>query len=158
MNWTAIILLTVVGLVFIAVEFYLPSLVLGSIGAVLMLFATAIYYSNTGSRDETMVLFLVEIALGLVVGYASIKYFPRTTMGRRMILEERQTDNNALTKRVKDWIGQEGVAQTVLRPSGMALVGGKRLDVEAESGLIDSGSPIKIVAVLKNRLVVKKIS
>jgi membrane-bound serine protease (ClpP class) len=158
MNWTAIVLLTVVGLVFIAVEFYLPSLVLGSIGAVLMLFATAICYSSTGSRDQTIVLFCVEVALGLGVGYVSIKYFPQTTVGRRMILAKTQTGASAPEERVMDWVGHEGVAQTVLRPAGMALIDGKRLDVEAESGMIESGSPIKIVAVQKNRLVVKKIS
>ena len=158
MNWTAIVLLTVVGLVFIAVEFYLPSLVLGSIGAVLMLFATAICYSSTGSRDQTIVLFCVEVVLGLGVGYASIKYFPRTAVGRKMILAKMQTDASAPAERVKDWIGREGVAQTVLRPSGMALIDGKRLDVEAESGMIESGCPIKIVAVQKNRLVVKKLT
>jgi membrane-bound serine protease (ClpP class) len=46
---------------------------------------------------------------------------------------------------VNDWLGREGVAQTVLRPAGMALIDGKRLDVEAESGMIESGSPVKIV-------------
>ena len=157
MNWTAIVLLTVIGLVFIAVEFYLPSLVLGSIGAVLMLFATAVCYSSSGSRNETMVLFLVEIALGIGVGYASIKYFPRSTLGRKMILAKAGTGASAPADEVKDWIGREGVAQTVLRPAGMALVGGKRIDVEAESGMIESGSLIKIVAVQKNRLVVKKL-
>jgi membrane-bound serine protease (ClpP class) len=158
MNWTAIVLLTVIGLVFIAVEFYLPSLVLGSIGAVLMLFATVIYYGSTGNRDQTIVVFCVEVVLGIGVGYASIKYFPRTTLGRKMILAKMQTGTSAPVDREKDWIGREGVAQTVLRPAGMAVISGQRLDVEAESGMIESGSPIKIVAVYKNRLVVTKLS
>jgi membrane-bound serine protease (ClpP class) len=158
MNWTAIVLLTVIGLVFIAVESYLPSLVLGSIGAVLMLFATVIYYGSTGNRDQTIVVFCVEVVLGIGVGYASIKYFPRTTLGRKMILAKMQTGTSAPVDREKDWIGREGVAQTVLRPAGMAVISGQRLDVEAESGMIESGSPIKIVAVYKNRLVVTKLS
>src|ERR1017187_6275606 len=111
MNWTAIVLLTVVGMVFIAVEFYLPGLVLGSIGAVLMLFATAICYNSTGSRDPTIVLFCVEVALGFGVGYASIKFFPQTALGRSMILAKMQTGASAPAARVKAWIGREGVAQ-----------------------------------------------
>jgi len=157
MNWTAIVLLTAVGLVLIAIEFYLPSLVLGSIGAVLMLFATVICYSGTGSRYQTIILFCVEVALGLGVGYASIKYFPRTALGRKMILAKMQTGASAPAEPVKNWIGREGVAQTVLRPAGMALIDGMRLDVEAESGMIESGSPITIVAVDGNRLVVRKL-
>jgi len=38
------------------------------------------------------------------------------------------------------------------------LINGQRLDVVAESGMIESGSPIKIVAVQENRLVVKKLT
>src|SRR5580704_5715571 len=127
MNWTAIVLLTVVGLVFIAVEFYLPSLVLGSIGAVLMLFATVIYYGSTGNWNQTIVLFLAEMVLGIGVGYASIKYFPRTSVGRKMILAKMETGVSAPADLAKDWIGREGVAQTVLRPAGMAVISGKRI-------------------------------
>jgi membrane-bound serine protease (ClpP class) len=157
MHWTAIVLLTVGGMMFIAVDFYIPGFVLGTIGAVLMLFATAICYSATGSWNQTIGMFFVEVALGMGAGYASIKYFPKTAAGRRMILAAKQTSASAEAPRVDEWIGREGVAQTVLRPAGMAVIGGKRLDVEAESGMIESGSPVKIVAVLKNRLVVRKL-
>ena len=158
MNWTAIVILTAMGLVLIAVDFYLPGFVLGSIGIVLMLVATAIGYNGTRSINKTIVLFCVEATLGIGAGYASIKYFPKTAAGRKMILAHTQTDTRAQAPRMNDWIGREGVAQTVLRPSGMALIDGTRLDVVAESGMIESGSHIKIVAVNENRLVVKKLS
>ncbi len=108
MNWTAIVLLTVVGLVFIAVEFYLPGFVLGSIGAVLMLFATAICYGSTGNRDQTILLFCVEVALGFGVGYASIKFFPQTTVGRKMILAKMQTGASAPWRRRRICSGAKG--------------------------------------------------
>jgi membrane-bound serine protease (ClpP class) len=157
MNWAAIVTLTVAGLVLIAVDFYLPGFVLGSIGIVLMLVATAIGYSGTGSLNETIVLFGVEAALGIGVSYASIKYFPKTAAGKKMILAETQTGVRAQSPHASDWVGREGVAQTVLRPAGVALIDGKRLDVVAEAGMIESGSPVKIVAVHENRLVVKKL-
>ena len=123
-----------------------------------MLVATAICYSDTGSLNKTILVFCGEVALGIGAGYASIKYFPKTPAGKRMILAETQTAVRAQSLRETDWIGREGVAQTVLRPSGMALIDGQRHDVVAESGMIESGSPIKIVAVHENRLVVKKLS
>ena len=157
MEWTNIVILIVLGLILIAVDFYLPGFVLGTIGAALMLFAVAICY-NTRGLNAALVLFLVEVALGIGVGYASIKLFPKTGAGKRMILGETQTGVRAQTsKRHEEWIGREGVAQTVLRPAGVGLVDGKRLDVEAESGMIESGSPIKVIAVHENRLVVRKI-
>ena len=158
MNWMAIIILTVTGMVLIAVDFYLPGFVLGSMGAVLMLVATGVCYSDTESLNETIILFCVEVALGFGAGYASIKYFPKTAMGKKMILAATQTGAGAESKQPNDWIGREGVAQTPLRPAGAALIDGQRLDVVAESGMIESGTPIKIVAVHENRLVVKELT
>lgn len=159
MNWTTIAILIVAGLVLIAVDFYLPGFVLGSIGVVLMLVAVRICFNLTNSLNKAIILFCVEVALGIGAGYASIKLFPKTAAGKKMILGETQTGVRAQSsKQHDDWVGREGVAQTVLRPAGVAMIDGKRLDVVAESGMIESGSLIKIVAVHENRLVVKKLS
>jgi membrane-bound ClpP family serine protease len=159
MNWTTIAILIIAGLVLIAVDFYLPGFVLGSIGVVLMLVAVWICFNLTNSLNKAIILFCVEVALGIGAGYASIKLFPKTAAGKKMILAETQTGVRAQSsKQHDDWVGREGVAQTVLRPAGVAMINGKRLDVVAESGMIESGSLIKIVAVHENRLVVKKLS
>ena len=63
MGWTTIIIFTVVGLMLIAVDFYLPSLVLAGVGVVLLLTATLIGYGATGSVNETILLFCTEAAL-----------------------------------------------------------------------------------------------
>jgi len=153
-----ITILIVLGLVLIAVDFYLPGFVLGTIGVALMLFALGICYRAHG-LDAAVALFVVEVALGIGIGYVSIKFFPKTAAGKRMILGETQTGvRSQSSMRHEEWIGREGVAQTVLRPAGVGLVDGKRLDVEAESGMIESGSAIKVIAVHENRLVVRKIS
>jgi len=158
MGWTTIIIFSVLGAVLIAVDFYLPSFVLAGIGVVLLLTATMIGYGATGSADKTILLFCAEAALGFGAAYASIKYFPRTPAGRKMILASTQTGGSAQSSRATDWIGREGVAHTVLRPAGVAVIDGQRLDVVAESGMIESGSPIKIIDVNENRLVVRKLS
>jgi membrane-bound ClpP family serine protease len=158
MNWTTIIILTATGLVLIAVDFYLPNFVLGTVGIVLMLAATLLYYSGSGSVDRTILLFFAEVALGAGAGYASIKYFPKTATGKKMFLKEAQTGVHAQSQRASDWVGRTGVAQTVLRPAGAALIDGQRLDVVAESEMIEGGSPITVVAVQDNRLVVRKLS
>jgi membrane-bound ClpP family serine protease len=148
--------LIVIGLAFIAVDFYLPGFVLGSIGIVLMLAAVALCFNQYG-LSWAAVLFLVEALLGLGVGYAAIKFLPQTAAGRKMILSHEQKDMRAGTTHTPELLGREGVAQTLLRPSGMALLDGKRLDVVAESGMIERGSTIKVVAVEGTRIIVQKI-
>jgi len=50
-----------------------------------------------------------------------------------------------------------GVALTQLRPSGTAKIGGQRVDVVAESGLIERDTEIKVVAVEGMRVVVRAV-
>jgi membrane-bound serine protease (ClpP class) len=148
--------LTLIGLLLVAVDFFLPGFVLGSIGILLMLLAVALAYRDYG-LNAAAGLFVVEVVLGCCLGYYTIKKGPQTAAGKRMILAHEQTGQSTVNEPPASLVGQQGVAQTFLRPSGMALLDGKRLDVVAESGMIESGSAIKVVAVEGNRIVVRKI-
>ena len=118
MIWTTIAIFVAMGLLLIAVDFYLPGFVLGTIGIVLMLASLVLAYQSYGV-DTMLLLFPVELALGFGVGYAAIRFFPRTAAGKRMFLAETQTGVRTEPSKPRDeWIGREGVAQTVLRPAG----------------------------------------
>ena len=53
---------------------------------------------------------------------------------------------------------QTGVAYTPLRPSGTALLDGKRIDVVTEGPFVERGAPIQVVAVEGVRVVVRPLS
>jgi membrane-bound serine protease (ClpP class) len=88
--------------------------------------------------------------------FISMKYGPNTPMGRKLTLGENQTGTSAHTDADTGLIGQAGTAHTLLRPSGTATISGKRLDVVAESGIIERGSPVKVVAIQENKIIVRK--
>ena len=155
MDWGTVITLTVGGLLLIAVDFYLPGFVLGTIGILMMLGATVLCYNVKGFAPAA-VLFVVEVGLGGLAGYISIVYIPKTAMGKKMFLHHTQTGQRAQTTVASDLPGKQGVAQTVLRPAGMAVIDGKRVDVLAESGMIEAGTPIQVVAVKENQIIVRK--
>jgi membrane-bound ClpP family serine protease len=154
-NWLVIGGLIVVGLVLLALEVYVPGFVLGSVAVVLLVAAAWWTYRTAGVAAAGIVV-VIEAGLGVAVVAGALKYFPETPLGRKMILAEDQTGVHAQTVRGLELIGREGVAQSLLRPSGVAMVDGKRLDVVAESGMIERGSAIRIVAVEENRIVVRK--
>ncbi len=52
--------------------------------------------------------------------------------------------------------GKEGVACTPLRPSGTGLIDGRRVNVAADGEFIEKDSPIRVVEVEGNRIVVRK--
>ncbi len=150
-----ITLLILVGLVLMALEVYIPGFILGSIGVVLMLVAAGITWNQYG-LGRTLFVVGIELVGSLATVMASLKLFPETRLGRKMILGTTQTDQRASLPRPQDLVGRNGIAHTVLRPSGAAIIDGNRLDVVAESGMIESGRPIKVVAIRGTRIVVRQ--
>ncbi|MFO0827016.1 MAG: NfeD family protein [Phycisphaerales bacterium] len=52
-------------------------------------------------------------------------------------------------------VGQRGVTETPLRPAGFITLDGRRVDAVAESGLIEAGTPVRVVAVIDGTLKVR---
>jgi membrane-bound serine protease (ClpP class) len=155
MDLSTILALAAIGAILIAVDFFLPGFVLATIGALFMVGATVICSLNQ-SLTTTLALICGEILIAGLAGWLSLKYFPRTKVGQHMILNETLQAAHASPGASTELVGREGVAQTVMRPSGIAQVDGKRLDAVAESDMIERGSPIEVVAVEGNRIVVRK--
>ena len=147
--------MVVVGLVLIGVEFYMPGFVLATVGIILLLTADFTCLTHFGVSWAAG-LFLAEVVLAVLTGYVVIKTLPQTAAGKRMILSHEQHNTSSATA-TPVVVGATGVAQTTLRPSGMAEIAGKRLDVVAESDMIARGTAIKVIAVEGNRIVVKKV-
>jgi membrane-bound serine protease (ClpP class) len=54
-------------------------------------------------------------------------------------------------------LNKTGQALTLLRPSGMAMIDGKRVDVVTEGPPVEQGTPIKVVAIEGLRVVVRAV-
>jgi membrane-bound serine protease (ClpP class) len=80
---------------------------------------------------------------------------PRTRAGRQLIL------NDALPKPASNeesLLGKEGVAQTPLRPAGVAELEGRRVDVVTDGVFVAARTPVKVVSVEGARIVVAPVS
>ena len=51
--------------------------------------------------------------------------------------------------------GEAGVAESALRPSGRARIGGEQMDVVTEGGYVDEGTRVRVVEVRGNVIVVR---
>lgn len=54
-------------------------------------------------------------------------------------------------------VGHEGSTLTALRPAGMALIDGKKVDVVSGGAFIDKDARIRVVEISGNRVVVRQI-
>ena len=148
---TWVIVAFVLGLAAMAVELFLPGAILGTIGLFVALGST--YWAfHTGHN----------VTGGIFVGVLAV-FFPaffllwRKLLGQVLSLKTDLKAARPSTIIDESLLGKEGDALSQLRPSGIALIVGKRYDVVTEGDLLDKGTRIKVIDVSGNRLVVKKV-
>jgi membrane-bound serine protease (ClpP class) len=92
----------------------------------------------------------------LVVGF--FKLFSRSFIWKKIRLDSQESKEKGFSSSedLSGLLNKSGVALTVLRPSGIALIDGKRVDVAAESIFIDKDKKIKVTAVEGNKVTVKE--
>jgi membrane-bound serine protease (ClpP class) len=148
-----VITLLVVGAVLLFLEVILPGGIVGLIGLGCLVAAVIFAYMNVSVPAGNWVLF--GVVTGLVVGTAAaIKYLPRSRILRPLVSQSSVGDIGTERPELLD---QTGTAFTNLRPSGTALINGKRVDVVTEGGMIEAGTPVKVVAVEGLRVVVRAV-
>jgi membrane-bound ClpP family serine protease len=150
---TLLIVLLAAGTLLIGAEIFVPGAVLGTLGGI-ALFAAVIVAFGISNACGFYTLFGVLILMVITVA-AWIKLFPRSGIGQKMTLNmDGKSFKSSDSKQAL--MGRSGTAVSQLRPAGFALIDGQRLDVVAESGIIEPDQPVTIVKVEGNRIVVRK--
>jgi membrane-bound serine protease (ClpP class) len=162
------ILLFAVGIAFLAIELFItPGFgIMGFSGLLLIFFSLmnamiehlpgkmqpVSFSPETLSKPFTTVTlsFIGAVALIMIAG----KFLPKTRMFNTLVLDtvllEPEQEANLL--------GIEGLAHSDLRPGGTAYFDGRKIDVVTLGDYIRRESPVRIVEVHGNRIVVEDIS
>lgn len=148
---TGIIVIFVGGLLAMFVELFLPGGIIGTIG-LLVAVACIIYAFATGHPVAGAVLIGVAI-LWLPIFLLLLK----NVAGRLFALKGDQAGFMPSSTVTDELIGAEGVALTPLHPSGIARLNKKRQDVVTRGEMLDRGTPVRVIEVSGNRVVVKKM-
>lgn len=152
-----IVLFFITGVVLIFAEFFLPGLVLGTIGALLLMISTAlgVYYYN----DYALFIIIGELAgasLGLVLGFWVISL---TRAGNWIIHRESQDVSAGYVSAESDnsLLNCEGTVLTALRPAGTIMVDDKRVDAVSNGTFIEEKKRVIVTEVHGSRVVVEEI-
>ncbi len=153
---STIITLSLLGLFLVLAEMFLPGMILGLIGATLLVGAIVVGYIEYGPLEGSMIFAGIG-SVSILMFVAWMKYFQKTSMGRNLTLGTHLPSGDDLPS-VDALVGKSGVTTTDLRPSGRALINACRYDVLADTGFISSGASISVVLVEGTRIVVRKNS
>ena len=149
-----IITLFVVGFLLLAAEVFLPGLIVGTIGLLCLVASVVLVFNDYGASTGMLAAFVVGglTVTGFVVW---LNVFPRTFVGRRIMLFTRQTPGGSASDH-QALVGESGEAITPLRPSGTARIAGKRVDVTAVGDFLEQGANLVVVAADGMRVAVRR--
>ena len=146
-------ILILAGVLLLALETVLPGLIAGAAGLACLAAAVFFAYRDLGVVGGNLAL--VGIAAFIVAGGAAwLRYLPRSRLGRRFASERIISDTGAAQPEL---LHQTGTAVSNLRPSGIALIGGRRVDVVTEGAMVSAGSPVRVVEIEGIRVVVRVV-
>jgi len=142
------------GFILIGMEIFIPGGILGIVGGVAWLFAAVIGWRNFPEPWNLLSAFSLLI-FGVLTFIIWIRYFPKSRMGKTLSLHENSADcKSHLEDNIP--VGTVGEAVSTLRPSGIAKIDGKRVDVVADGEWIETGTTIKVASTSHGHISVVK--
>jgi len=120
------------------------------------LFGYSLYLAFTGISTVAGMMFVAaDVVLAPLVFFAGIRLLVKSPATLKTSLSRA----DGFSSQAEDLAGLSGLtgkAVTDLRPAGIGLIGGKRVDVVSRGEYINKGSDFLVHAVEGNRVVVKK--
>lgn len=165
--WGFILLAVAIGLV--ALELFIPSggLIAAIAGVAVIGSITSFFVYDFTSGLVALTLYIV---LSPIVLWALFKFWIHSPLAGKMILggadpaanndesDPMATAEQARRERLaqlRELIGAEGKTVTALRPVGTVRIDGQRIDAMAETGTIESNTPVIVIDVYDNQIKVR---
>ena len=159
------LLLALLGVFLFALElFVIPGFgIVGILGLLALLGALVMSTLGAGSHSGFVLWAVVRmgfsVALAIVLTALFLKFLPKLPIGRKLILSTALDTSDGFSSAPPSdyqWLGRTGLAHSTLRPAGIADFQGHRVDVVSDGEFIDAGTPIRVLHVDGNRIVVQR--
>ncbi|MDL2262588.1 nodulation protein NfeD [Bacteroidales bacterium OttesenSCG-928-I21] len=169
-NWE--ILIFIIGLVLLGLEiFVIPGFGVAGISGIFLVIAGLVLslvgnvsFDFSGVETREISEAVLTVVLGMLSAAVLSIYLSSkigTTGIFRKVAMMKTMDNEdgyvAVPTEQKSLIGEIGIAETVLRPSGKVTVEGKMYDAVSEDGFIEKGTTVKIIRYETGQIYVEKV-
>ncbi len=157
-----VVLLAIIGLIGILYELHvvpghgLP----GLFGAVALLASLILAFGPIGAAAFFVALQTVAtaIVLTVILFYLATRAFPENAWMAKLTFAGAQGAEYVTSTDFSQLRGRSGVAGSYLRPAGVALIDGLRVDVLTKGEFIPEGTPVKVTRVEGARIFVEPVA
>lgn len=155
-----IFLLVLAGLVLLLFELLTPTFgPLAALGIAALVGAVWLAYTISGTFGTILLLVLVVIVPVYIA--MIIRKLPNLPGAKNLFLKNVTHTTASGTpdaQALELLVGKIGKAETLLRPSGAVRVEGRRVSAVAESGIIEMGTDVKIIAARGTDVIVRPVA
>lgn len=155
-GWLELILF-VSGIFLLVIELYVPGFGFFGVGGICCILAS--FFLTLGGNMVAVNLLAISLAVAIIGFLAIVKFLPASKLWGKLTLDEAETAQAGFSSSSDygDYLGKEGVVLSLLRPAGVMLIDGVKIDVVSEGQYIEPGAKVKVVSVNGSRIVVRCI-
>lgn len=151
------IALTVIGMVLIMIEIVIPGFGAAGISGGVALIAGLIL-GSAGNISYAMFSLLIVVVILIIFAVVVFRSALRGKLSRSPVVLNTSIDSGStelFDEDMQSLIGKTGVTATALRPSGIAIIDGRRLDVVTLAEFIGKGEQVVVERVEGVKILVK---
>jgi membrane-bound ClpP family serine protease len=153
---TAIVILFLAGILLLAIEVFVPGMIIGIVGGISILAGVITAFSLYGSRGGMIALVCGSVLLAVTL-YIEFVILPKSKLARKLSMEA--TVDGTSQPAVADLasvLDQQGETATPLSPSGYINLQGRRYEAFSQSGYLPKGVAVRVTGLDNFRLIVTK--
>lgn len=153
--WMLILALIIIGLILVVLEvvFVPGTTVVGIVGVIFM--GVGIMYGYRHFGDEVGLYILLGTGVATAVAlFFSFRSGAWTRFANKSAIDSKV--NEGLVEPLK--VGDEGMAISTLKPVGKARFAAGEFEVKSVGDYVDVGTPVRIMHIAGNQIIVKQIS
>lgn len=152
-----VVALFIIGVFLLVLEAVAPGFGILGLSGILSLGASIILaYPSRAAGAWTMAIATLWL---IFLGRLAFRILGVTGAWKRLVLQTSLTKDEgyvAVTTH-PEWQGREGVTLTAMRPAGAIEVDDLRIDAITEGGFVPAGTPVRVIRVEGNRVIVRPI-
>lgn len=155
MEYILIIFLIILGIILILIDIlFIPGVVVGSIGIVLIIFGNILAFSFLDPHYGWIFVLLSILIIGILLYLTN-----KLKLWDRLVLKDYHVKKNEESFVVSpdSLIGKEGIALTDLKPAGFVLIENKKHNAQSSGEFIDRDFKVKVIGASGSYLIVQKL-
>jgi|APLak6261676563_1056112.scaffolds.fasta_scaffold02327_2 membrane-bound ClpP family serine protease len=151
---TAIIILFLAGILLLAIEVFVPGMIVGIIGGLSILAGVVTAFNLYGTGGGLIALLCGGLLLGVTL-YLEFVVLPKTKLAKALSMQTTvEGTSQPAVADLSTVLNQQGETITPLSPSGYINVQGRRYEAFSQSGYLAKGVTVRVTGLDNFRLIV----